>query len=722
MNLKIVTTMGPGGWDLYGRRFVESFRHYWPADVALDVWMHDVDALPTYENVTFRRLEDTASFLKLKAALNNASDGPGLEYSFKAVALANSVEPTLDWLAFLDADTETFYPVDAALLEQLFDPGCHISYLYRKSVAESEGSFVAFNIATQMGASALADFWGLYDSFEFQHYVKKHDNAVLDRLLTLHCAHGLRVKNLAPGTLGLDAFHQSPLGAYMGHYKGADKTTLADPSLAAPARYSVVASVAAHAAHITGRAHFVEVGTWNGTRAIHLANEAFASVADNVHYSGFDTFEDGNDRAVEGDTKPDASAAFVSRRLSIYATVMKRLGKNFTFDLHKGLSADTLPQADLTQATFAYIDGGHSTESVRTDYLHLKHVPYIVFDDIIKEPEDGAPEGPREVFNEITEGNKRLLVTPDGYAGCVQSISLGLIVQEGYSPPPVRMPLQVTPTNSAPEETQFTNIEENTAALNSWLHPVQAHGSTALLVSAGPSLHENLEDLRRRVVQYGDFVFCVKHAVPTLLAAGIHIDFIVVLDPREVNDISTHGVKRADLFSGIEPHQKVLFATMTHTSVRQHLESLGAKLIGWHALTRGAAKANLPAWQQKGMVIGGGSCAATRMQLLAFTLGFRRFRFYGYDLCYPAGTERGPLAQKLTSVYVGDDPTPLLSTGELIAAMQDLSQGAKWFIENQLSVEFIGSGAGPAIWRQACAATNNYKSPPNWWDFSEKLS
>jgi hypothetical protein len=203
MRAKIITTIGPTSWERYGLRFVESFKKFWPADIDLEIWHHDLEGnVPSFDGITFRALEDMPSFQKLKAHLGTkAKDGPSLEYCFKAVALASSVTPDLDWIGFVDADTETMRPVDADLLAELFDDKYHLTYLYRKSVKESEGSWFAFNLATVKGASLLADYWGLYNSLEAFHYKKAHDNAILDRITLLHQAHGLQVKNLRPAAL-----------------------------------------------------------------------------------------------------------------------------------------------------------------------------------------------------------------------------------------------------------------------------------------------------------------------------------------------------------------------------------------------------------------------------------------------------------------------------------------------------------------------------------------
>lgn len=712
MRAKIITTLGPGGWETYGRRFVESFKKFWPSDIPLEIWHHDVAGdFPKYEGVTFRPLEATPSFQKLKAKLGaQAKDGPSLQYCFKAVALASSVTPDLDWIAFVDADTETMRYVDNQLLDQLFDDKVHLTYLYRKSVAESEGSWFAFNLATVKGASLLADYWGLYDSFEAFHFKKAHDNAVLDRLVVLHKAHGLLVKDLSAGALGLDAFHQSPLGAYMIHYKGPDKQTIANPGLAAPARYETLCELLTASIKATGKASIVEVGTWNGSRAIQMAECAFATGIKSVSYIGFDTFEDGNDRTHEGHTKPHANSWLVSNRLNNYSRMMSRKGLTFDYSLIKGNTLQTLPNSGqvVKEVTFAYIDGGHSYDTTNSDYQHLKHVPFVVFDDVIAEPEEGAPEGPRKVWQEA-QGQKRLITSGDGYAGLKQTISFGVVVREGYQMPELRTRIQVKPVDSVDKGEQLQHIAENSKALQKWIGCYQAHTKTAIFVSAGPTVPQFLEEIKKKQDE-GATIFTVKHAFPVLKKAGINPDWTVILDPRPVDGKSTHGIIRTDLFADAKPRDRFLFATMTHPSVRKVLEEKGAQLYGWHAHTNATVQAK-PAAFDTGTVVMGGTCSATRIPMLAFVMGFRRFEFYGYDFFYPEDTKQDDVKQSFMKVTLGAEQKSYLTTGELVAAMQDLGQWNKWLVDNRITVTFHGDGAGKAIWEQT---VNNYKQPEEY--------
>ena len=129
MRAKIITTIGPNGWETYGKRFADSFAKFWPADIELAIWHHDLNGdVPSHPRATFHALEDTSSFQKLKAHLGaQAKDGPSLSYCFKAVALASTVTPDLDWIGFIDADTETMRPINDSLLAQLFDDDYHLT-------------------------------------------------------------------------------------------------------------------------------------------------------------------------------------------------------------------------------------------------------------------------------------------------------------------------------------------------------------------------------------------------------------------------------------------------------------------------------------------------------------------------------------------------------------------------------------------------------------------
>ena len=708
MSIKFVTTLNPTTWGLTGRRFVYGFLKYWAHVGSLEVWCAGFNGtLPRIDGVTFKALEDAPTYMVLTQQGDTA-----VGQAQVPIALAMATSPELDWVVYMDCSIEWMVKPTPEQLVQIFEPEMDVVTLRGGAKQETSGHFMAFNLRRPTGASLLADFWGLYNTGEAFQYKNSACNAVFDRLVVLHQAHGLALKNLAAQAKGWDIFHQSIFGELGVSYVAPDFTELMNPADGQLGRYKMLGELVEQVVGLTKKANLVEVGTWNGGRAVQMAQAAFKAGVKEVKYVGFDTFEEGQDQEHEVNVKTTHSLESVRRRLDHFATAMSRRGLSFSFKLIKGNTLRTLPKSlvHTSNATFAWIDGGHSEETVKSDYAALKHVPYVVFDDVFPKEEEGVPKGPHGVWW-AAAGQKQLVQTGDVGLAATQPICLGIVVHDGLLKPQLQSRIQVKPVDSVDKTEQYANIEDNSQALKEWLMPYQAHAGWALMVSAGPTLADFLPEIKQKQVE-GASVFAVKHALPILKAAGIRPDYVVILDPRPVDGVSTHGVLRTDLFADVDQEDVFLIATMTHPSVRHLLEGKGARLWGWHAQTQITLDAKLPAFQ-KGMVIGGGTCSATRMPMLAFSMGFRRMIFYGYDFFYPAGTKQESIKQQLMLVSVGEKEKArqFLTTGELIAAMQDLGQWNQWMLQQQLTVEWRGEGAGATIWRQTAP---NYRSPPEF--------
>lgn len=704
MLAKFVTVVNPATWQRTGQRFAQSFVKYWSGVASLDVWCAGFEGdLPLCEGATMRRLEDTPAYMRLQGQ----KDLPPV-HAQVPIALASSASPELDWLGYLDSSVELMVRPSDGHLATIFDAGADIVALRTVHRPETSGQFFMFNLRRVGGASLLADYWGLYDSLEVAHYKDPSCTVVLDRLLMMHQAHGLVLKNLAAQARGYDVFHQSVFGELGVAYQAPDFVDVVAAGRGQPSRYTTLCEIVEQVVKLGHKANLVEVGTWNGGRAVQMAQAAFKAGAKEVKYVGFDTFEEAQDQKHEVNVKPTHSLEVVQRRLNYFATVMSRQNLSFNFKLIKGNTLRTLPKSlvHTSNASFAWLDGGHSEETVRSDYEALKHVPYVVFDDVFPKEESDKPVGPHAVWAAAT-GQKQLMQSGDVGVAAKQPICLGMVVREGFVKPQMQSRVQVKPVDSVDKAEQYAHIEANSKAITEWLAPYQAHEKWALLVSAGPTLADFLPEIKRRQAA-GAYIFAVKHALPMLLAAGIRPNYTVILDPRPVEGMSTHGVLRTTLFADVDERDTFLFATMTHPSVREMLEAQGAKLVGWHAQTQITLEAKLPAFK-RGLVVGGGTCSATRMPMLAFSMGFRRMAFYGYDFYYPAGTSQESVKQQLMTVGVGkDNPKQFLTTGELIAAMQDLGQWNQWMLQNQLTVEWKGDGAGATIWQQTVP---NYVAP-----------
>lgn len=120
-----------------------------------------------------------------------------------------------------------------------------------------------------------------------------------------------------------------------------------------------------------------EIGTHKGNTAVQMILH-LAPKGNNLSYIGYDVFDYARNNVAfnqkERNGKGGASKDFVIKRL----TKLKESFSNFKYQLHEGLTKDTLQENSFD---FVYIDGGHSYETVKFDYSRVKNSKLIVFDD-----------------------------------------------------------------------------------------------------------------------------------------------------------------------------------------------------------------------------------------------------------------------------------------------------------------------------------------------------
>lgn len=297
-------------------------------------------------------------------------------------------------------------------------------------------------------------------------------------------------------------------------------------------------------------------------------------------------------------------------------------------------------------------------------------------------------------------------------------------------------PFLVKPTDCVPQKELKLNIENNLDIIGKWCVMLKPHDKTAIVASAGPSLKKNLKYIKKRQAA-GASVFCVKHSYPTLIDAGITPDYVVILDPREIDGVSTHGFVRKDLFKNASNKTKYMIASMTHPSVTKHFLERGFDVYGWHATTgeffevlkEKNGKLNMSTVHSVKL----GTCSAIRAIGLAELMGFRNVEVVGFD----SSLETPPLnkderldtgvnkyfqvslLEDNTQIYIGAPVKKVKgcdsfwTTGELVALYQDF-MSIMPFIEKHMSLKVISDdttlcGAG---WKRykTIVAKNEKKS------------
>jgi predicted O-methyltransferase YrrM len=148
----------------------------------------------------------------------------------------------------------------------------------------------------------------------------------------------------------------------------------------------------------------IEIGTWNGWNAVNMIRAA-QKHHPIIEYIGYDLFEDATPEtdAAEFNVKEPKDAGWVERKIKSKCPDAK-------VTLIKGNTRDTLKSAS---ADFAFIDGGHSVETIASDYLALRNSPVIVLDDYYS-PDDmkRSPDIDLVGCNELVCGLSRFKLLP----------------------------------------------------------------------------------------------------------------------------------------------------------------------------------------------------------------------------------------------------------------------------------------------------------------------
>jgi len=719
--------MGPGGYDLYGKRFLETLTAFWAPDIQLTMFYHDCelpeDAKRFEDRVQFVHLNEydgdfVAFSAKAKHANGIQSDGT---YAFRfdakkfcAKVFATSMTMTQseeEWLIWLDADTFTHQPVSTEWLDETLDQSADIVHLGRTGASYSETSFVAFHRPGDKAKVLLQDMRDMYVDGEIFFYTECHDGFVFERLLYMHKAHGMKTQSLTiDGYDGLEAFENSPLVRKMHHLKGNRKN---EKDLPLISRYDQLTEIVKHYAHLKDKFVLLETGTNGGTRAIEMANAAFAMGVKEVTYSGFDLFEDATAEtdAREFNTKNHFTVEEVTKKLQDYADQVGRNGRKFKFNLVKGDTTKTLgPQ----EADLAFLDGGHSPETVAWDFAQCSGVDVVVLDDYIVPDKSGDCPGPEHLGTNLlvdsltcrkTVYESKDMVAKGGItkiAAVLQHPKTKDFPKLGTTVGSMRQ-LQINPHDCVEQPELIQNVEENLKLIKDWLPTCKPHAREMVIVGGGPNVRKNFEDIRRHQ-RNGAFIAAVKHAVPFMHEAGIHVDAVVVLDPRPIKGVSTHGVVREELFGMVDLDTRVWVASMTDPTVTKYLIGRGVRVQGWHALTKGLAE--WTGWPKEARLIAGGTCSAWRTVGLGNMLGFQTFHIYGLDLCYDPATinvdekdEQG--RPKYLKVSLDEDAIKYHTTGELAAAAQDIKTIMEMATMFGLELYVHGEGLGPDAWRKA---------------------
>lgn len=152
----------------------------------------------------------------------------------------------------------------------------------------------------------------------------------------------------------------------------------------------------------------LEVGTWNGNRAVQMISAAQTCHQDKIKYVGFDLFEE---------LSNDLYQLEISKRPPTKAEVLDKLAMyNADVLLIQGNTLETLPAFVRSSETFdfIFIDGGHHVETIRSDWQSVSklmhHGSVVIFDDYWR---NDAHQSAKPIVDAIDTNTYRVEILPE---------------------------------------------------------------------------------------------------------------------------------------------------------------------------------------------------------------------------------------------------------------------------------------------------------------------
>lgn len=236
-------------------------------------------------------------------------------------------------------------------------------------------------------------------------------------------------------------------------------------------------------------------------------------------------------------------------------------------------------------------------------------------------------------------------------------------------------------------------MRENCKRNVPWLQPASAHAGSLVICGGGPSLKDNLGQIRDRK-RRKQTVMALNNSWRVLVENKIDPDIISMMDARPENLEFVKDAPEGPLY---------LLASQTHPSVFEALKD--HKVCLWNACIKEPIQREiLDQYNDRPTsLIGGGGTVGLRMIFVGFVKGYRRFHLYGLDSCYRDGSHHA-YAQSLNDGEMVQEIIFRDKTYQCAPWMarqaNEFKDAYKAMIERGATIAAHGDGLLPDICRQ----------------------
>ena len=392
----LCTTFSRSGFELYGRRFLESFIKFWPYEFELYVYLEDMHFESPDPRIKIFDLHREIPELVEFKNINDKNIYRGFfygKYDYRLDAIKFSNKSFVMWhtfkisirryLIWLDADVNTFLNIPSSFIAAIMRDKFYMAYLGRRCI-HSETGFIVFDRSSEEAVQVISMLHELYVENKIFSLQEWTDSFAID-----FCRNVVELRSEKKSN-NLNLFHSmhpfinSAPGLFMDHMKGSERKSNAgswqsDYIIPPPQRTNFFggrySQIPVLISDIKPKS-ILEIGTWNGWRGIQMCLIALQFNPE-IRYEGFDLFEEAdiNTDQQEMNVKPHYTVDSVDRLFSILQSLYPR----FEYGLQKGNTNSTL--VEEKGVDFAFVDGGHSVNTIRHDYSMVAKSKVVCLDD-----------------------------------------------------------------------------------------------------------------------------------------------------------------------------------------------------------------------------------------------------------------------------------------------------------------------------------------------------